>query len=285
MIGVYFESWACPWTDVAEKCRLAEIEKPIDTVMLSFVRPDCTYRKSQETWAGTGMDFSVEFKVVKKAIQILKQKGIKVLLAVGGATYQFDIYDHQNVAHLMMDLGVDGIDLDWEPARGIQDASQFEVIIEKTKPYCKDKLLSAAVFAYGVMQPQKGNPYMGVNTQGLLAKGYMLDFINVMAYDGGKNLDVSASYSSYKTIFSKPILMGFQVGKQGWGDAYLTLEDVVQTCSRLQPGDGCFVWAYFKEGTPNCKEVIQTASKTMGTAPSFYCPHCASILYICTSPK
>ena len=72
MIGVYFESWACPWTDKPEQCALALIEKPIEIVYLSFARPDCTYKKSQGTWEGTGLDFSPGFQVIRQAIQILK---------------------------------------------------------------------------------------------------------------------------------------------------------------------------------------------------------------------
>jgi chitinase len=273
MIGVYFETWACPWSGSGADSALAKVEAPIDTVILSFVHPNCTYKKGQRTWVGTGLNFSSEFHVIQQAIEILKKKGIKVLLGVGGATYQFDIYNPSNVAFLMQDLDADGIDLDWEPYKGIAEAHKFGPLIEQTKPFCKDKLLSAAVFAYGVLGPQNGNPYRGVNTAGLLSHGNMLDFINVMAYDGGKGLDVSVSYSSYQEIFSKPIMMGFQVGKQGWGDAYLTLADVTSLCKKLRPKDGCFVWAYFKDGNPNCRQVVTTAASLL--QPTFSCPNCS----------
>jgi hypothetical protein len=285
MIGVYFESWGCPWTDKPEECALAKIEKPIEVVYLSFVRPDCTYKKSQGTWYGTGLDFSVDFQVIRKAIQILKKKGIKVMLAVGGASYQFDVFNHKSVAELMYDLELDGMDLDWEPTLGIKDASKFGPLIAQAKQYCvSGQLLSAALFAYGAMEPVSGDIYRGVNLEGLLSHGHLLDMVNIMAYDGGKDLDVIASYNSVKQVFKKDVLVGFQVGKQGWGDAYLSIEDVKRVCTYIQPfGDGCFVWAYFKDGIPNCKEVLATASQILqptlqGTA--FDCPNCKKKLYV-----
>jgi chitinase len=280
MIGVYFESWADPW---GGESSLAKIEKPIDLVILSFVKPDCTYRKGSFGWGGTGLNFTNSFKVIQSAIQKLKSKGIKVLVGVGGATYQFQTYNVKNVADLMIDLGADGIDIDWEPSNpSVHVRSQFGVLIEQTRFYCKDKLVSAAVFAYGALDPTPSNPYQGLNLPGLLEKGHLLDFINVMAYDGGKGLDVKLAYDSYKTICSKPVLVGFQVGKQGWGDALLTLDDVTKTCQFIQPGDGCFVWAFFKneKESPNCKEVVTKAAQIL-QAPkqnTVYCPHCKSLL-------
>jgi chitinase len=282
MIGVYFESWACPWTDKAEDCALAKIDKPVDIVFLSFVRPDCTYKKSQGTWSGTGLDFSPDFQVIRKAIQILKSKGIKVLLAVGGASYGFDVFHHKSVAELMYDLELDGMDIDWEPVKGIADAAKFGPILEQAKQYCvSGQLLSAAVFGYGALSPREGDLYRGINLQGLMSHGHLLDLINIMAYDGGKEFNVIESYTSFQQ-FQKKILLGFQVGKQGWGDAYLSLEEVTRVCNYIAPfGDGCFVWAYFKDGDPNCKQVVELARTLLvKKKDSFDCPHCLNPIFI-----
>ncbi len=283
MIGVYFESWGCPWTDKPEQCALSQIEKPIDVVYLSFVKPDCTYKKSQGTWAGTGLDFSPDFQVIRRSIQILKSKGIKVMLAVGGASYSFDVYNHQSVAELMYDLELDGLDIDWEPIRGVKDADKFGPIIEQSKQYMvSGQLLSAALFAYGAMPPN-GDTYVGLNLPGLKSHGHLLDMVNIMAYDGGKDLDVIASYNSVKQVYKGNVLVGFQVGTQGWGDAYLSLEDVKKVCTYIRPfGDGCFVWAYFKDGNPNCSQVVDLAAYILQPEPkpSFGCPQCGTVLFV-----
>jgi chitinase len=263
MIGVYFESWWMPWVSQGNESTLSKVEKPTTTVFLSFVKPDCTYKKGSMKWEGTGLQFSCEFKVIKESIRILRLvKRIKVFLSVGGATYHnFDKYNIENIIHLMEDLHIDGLDLDWEPIQGAAASTQFGDLIKKTRQNLpKEKAFSAAVFALGVLPPISSNPYQGVNLLGLQEAGHLLDFINVMAYDGGKELNVIASYDSYKKIFKNPVHIGFQVGKQGWGDALLTLEQVKTVCKHIYPfGDGCFIWAYFKDGYPTTKLVMDTA--------------------------
>lgn len=291
MIGVYFESWGCPWTNLATTCALAKIEKPIDTVFLSFVRPTTSYKKGQLTFSNTGLDFSPEFAVIKTAITMLKQKGIKVLLAVGGATFSFDGYNASNCADLMNDLGCDGIDIDWEPAQGYAARNELGPIIQAYRSAIgTTKLLTLAGFSTGCFDPN-GDHYRGMNIEGLKSKGALLDWVNIMAYDAGKEFNVIQCYESFKKYFPKPVAVGFQVGKQGWGDALLTLADVEKVCRYIAvKDDGCFVWAYFKQGPPSATEVCQTAATLL--TPSrpplypppalnqFQCPQCKSKLTV-----
>lgn len=290
MIGVYFESWAQPWSNLASATALAKIDKPIDLVFLSFVKPFCVYKKGQCTFAGTGLDFSLEFLTVKTAISILKSKGIKVMLAVGGASYAFENYQPQACTDLMNDLGCDGIDIDWEPALGYADNAKLGPIIQATRQAIGTKLLSLAGFSTGCFDPN-GDTYRGMNIAGLKTHGQLLDFVNVMAYDAGKDFSVIQCYESFKKYFSKTINVGFQVGKQGWGDALLTIEDVEKVCRYIAvKGDGCFVWAYFKQGPPSATEVCQTAQRFLvPTLPPLYppspmnqfqCPQCKTKLTV-----
>jgi chitinase len=289
MIGVYFESWACPWTNLAASSALAKIDKPIDVIFLSFVKPNTTYKKGQLTFAGTGLDFSLDFNVVKMAISILKSKGIKVLLAVGGATYPFDNYQAQACADLMNDLGCDGLDIDWEPAQGYAARALLGPIIDGSrKAIGPSKLLSLAGFSTGCYDPN-GDTFRGMNIDGLKSHGYMLDFVNIMAYDAGSTFSVIQCYESFKKYFPRTINLGFQVGKQGWGDALLTIPDVEKACRYIAvKGDGCFVWAYFKTGPPSASEVCQVASTLLNALPlypptplnQFSCPNCKTKLTV-----
>lgn len=275
MIGVYFESWACPWTDSVEKCELAKIEN-VDKVFLSFCRPDCTYKKSQGTWSGTGLDFSVDFQIIRQSIQVLKSKGIKVYLSVGGASYSFDKYRVQNVAWLMYDLELDGLDLDWEPLNPVASQQQFIDIVNLSKPFCVTQELCAALFASGCLSPLQGDSYRGCMIKPLTAIGSKLDFINLMNYDAGKGWDYKAAYMSYKSNYNKPIYFGLEVGPQGWGDALLTLDDIKSAYQYLASTDGWFIWAYFKKGDPNTQQVIQYIKSLSQpiTPTSFSCPNC-----------
>ena len=285
MIGVYFESWACPWTSKPEDSALAKIAAPVDTVYISFAKPECTYVKGQFTFAGTGLDFSLTFSDVRKAIQILQAKKIKVLIAVGGATFPWDQYKPQGISDLVFDLGADGIDIDWEPQNGVTSAAQLPVIIQTTRSYNPTKLISMAGFSTGCFEPN-GDTYRGMNIAGLTQQGQNLDWVNIMAYDAGQGFDVIACYESYKKYFKKQVCVGFEVGPQGWGDALLSLDDVNKTCNYIKPkGDGCFVWAYFKSGNPSTKQVLDKAASILNTTQPVPkpiskcpCPNCGYIL-------
>lgn len=285
MIGVYFESWACPWTNKAEESMLAKITTPVQVVYISFARPDSTYIKGQYTFANTGLDFSLDFSVVKKAIEILQQKKIKVMIAVGGATFPWDTYRPQSISDLVFDLGADGLDIDWEPAKGFQSAAQLPVLIQTSRNYNPSKLISLAGFSTGCFEPN-GDTYRGMNISGLTQQGQNLDWVNIMAYDAGQGFDVIACYESYRKYFKKQLCVGFQVGQQGWGDAVLTMDDVIKICNYIKGNkDTCFVWAYFKSGNPTTKQVLDKASSILNTPTTkpiskCPCPNCGYILTV-----
>lgn len=53
--------------------------------------PTSTYKKGTLKFAGTGLDFAMDFTVVQQAIAIAKKSGTKVLLSVGGSSYQYQL--------------------------------------------------------------------------------------------------------------------------------------------------------------------------------------------------
>lgn len=283
MIGVYFESWACPWTDKLDQCALTKVEA--DKVFLCFCDPNCQYKKSSGVWDGTGMNFSIDFQIIRKSIQTLHSKGIKVYLSVGGATYGWSNYKPQNVIDFLNDLECDGIDIDFEPLNPVAGQNLLIDVIKKTKPLLGSKTLSVAGFAAGCLPPLDGDSYRGSMIQVLQQVGSQIDFINLMNYDAGKQWDYKNAYLSYKLYYSKPIYFGLEVGQQGWGDAYLTLDDVKVVNQYLSSTDGWFVWAYFKDGNPNFKQVsdyINSLSqpKPQPTTVQFTCPSCKTLLQV-----
>lgn len=256
MLGVYFESWACPWVDSVEKCALAQIEAPVTHVFLSFCKPDCAYVKSNGTYNGTGLDFSVDFQIIRQSIQVLKRKGIKVILSVGGASYtNWAQWSPLSIALLGYDLEVDGWDLDYEPTTTF-DADMLIRYIKIMKAYCvSGQTISIAGFAGGCFKPVE-QPYRGTLIPVLEECKEILDFVNIMNYDAGSGWDYKKAYDSYKP-YCKMISWGLQVGKQGWGDALLTEQQVLEWKAYKRPEDGFFIWAYFKEGAPNCQQVLK----------------------------
>ena len=272
-ICVYYDSWAANWTDDPYALDLANISKDVTIVNLAFANPKGTYKKGSFTFANTGLDFSVSFNTVKGAIQILRKRGVKVLLSVGGHTYPYNISapyaNYNDMKNLLDDLGCDGLDIDWEPSNGIEVDWKFGEIIQTWKDIGIG-YLTAACTGTGVYKPTgNGDGYQGMCIKGIVAKGHLLDAINIMAYDAGPitSFDPLISYTSYRTIYKGALLLGFELGPQAWGGYITTLDDVKKACNWVQKDrlagnqGGIFIWCFHKNpaGSPDLNMTITTA--------------------------
>jgi len=149
-LGAYFCSWSSNWSATASSSDLCNIDPNINIVYLSFVTPACSYEKNSKKWIGTGLDFSSEFQIIKEAIEKLKERGVIVMLSVGGATFTFDVFNPVNISNLVIDLGCDGVDLDWEDVQGFTASSKLGKIIQDMKEHLpNESLLSLAAFSTG----------------------------------------------------------------------------------------------------------------------------------------
>ncbi len=143
LIG-YFPSWSDPYyyyagysgtpmTDaqLVAASKLAGISQtPYTDICIAFAQPNFSWSGlAANTWSGTGIQFSSAPADVAQAVRILHQKGQRVLLSVGGATYNSwnglaseagkapgsstaPIRDA--LARIMVDLKLDGLDVDYE---------------------------------------------------------------------------------------------------------------------------------------------------------------------------
>jgi hypothetical protein len=266
LIGVYYESWSEKWTDSASKSGLSRIEKPINIVYLSFAQPDCKYVSGQKSFSGTGLSFSYDWKVLVESIAVLKAKGITVMLSVGGGSYWSGAkpFNDVNCVALMNDLGCDGIDIDWE-GHASRDYELTECI-KKLKPLMGSKKISFAGFSTGAYG-KDGDTYKGSAIDAMTKQGSNVDWINIMAYDAGKKFDPLGAFAAYNVYYKGPLLLGFQVGKQGWGDDLITLDEVEKNCAVVKAQgvkNGIMVWSYQKSNdglTPTTKEVVSKAAE------------------------
>ena len=275
-LGCYWQTWSGAWSSSSSTMDLAQISSPINVVFLSFAQPNCTYVSGSNTWSGTGLNFSSDFSVVKGAIQILQQRGVVVILSCGGATYSWDTYNVAGLAALVADLGVNGIDLDWEPAGGTSASGQLGPIISALRTGLPNSLLSLAGFsvgaygqgAYANATPASGNT--GMCIPGLVSNGSQLDFICLMSYDASPAYDATVGFASYRSYFSGPILIGSELSQESWGGHVITLEEVTSYAKFVQKdskSNGLFVWSYQKvpaPGTPSCMDIINTAASIFG---------------------
>jgi chitinase len=273
--GAYFQSWSSPWTSNAQTMDLANIKAPINVIFLSFVKPACSYTKGSMTFAGTGLDFSSDFAVVKAAIGILKSKGVIVMLSVGGATYHFDAsFNPRAIIDFANDLGVDGIDIDWEPTGGASEAGALGGIINQFKTLYPSGLLSMAAFsvgAYGQGAFAKSQPtgqYTAMCIPGLVSNGHQLDFIALMTYDAGNSFDPTEAFKAYRSYYKGPMLIGAEIPPEAWGGHVITLDKVKAYANFVKTdpntSNGLFVWSYQKAGQPTCNDIIATAASVLG---------------------
>ncbi len=267
-VEVYWQTWSSRWCSKPEDMDLVrELDPRIKTVYLAFSTATHSYSRGRKSLDSTGLQFSQDFSVVVGAIAILKARGVRVMLSVGGGSYPFSIDTVKPACcvALAQDLGADGIDVDWEPANPATDAWQFGPIISAfRKEIWPGARLSAAVWSIGAEDPAAGG-YSGMNRAGLRSNGRDLDWINIMAYDAGKSYDPIKACRKYREVYAGPMHLGFEIGKQGWGDALLSLDDVIRGVawiSQESPDNRVFVWAYQKEnyGTPGVKDILEIAA-------------------------
>ena len=117
MLAGYHESWAEPRVAAPEATRLARLPGWLDLVFLAFARPDARYRGDFDL-RGTGLGFPFDGRFAREAVRALRWRhpGVKLLLSVGGATYaDWSALEAGALARLVVDLELDGLDVDFEP--------------------------------------------------------------------------------------------------------------------------------------------------------------------------
>lgn len=288
-VGVYFESWFMPYSETHAN-DLTNLQKEINTVYLAFVDPKLKYTKGQKSFENTGLNFASSFSVIKASIILLQMRGVKVFLALGGGSYwsQKTTVNYQAVVDLCDDLNCDGIDIDWEVGLS-DDTSPVEVITKLNG--LTPKLISFTCFSTGAYPPNENDKFSGMNIKALKECKNIIDQVNVMAYDGGKTYSPLAAIKSYRTLYPGIINIGFEIGKQGWGDALLYKPELFTNATEVAKDklSGCFFWAYYSkpfESSITRQDAVVTAStifktptptKPVYTTPSsvfIECPFC-----------
>lgn len=117
----YFPSWSETYPS-GGSTRLRNVPEEVTHIFLSFVKPNMRYTKGSMDIKQVGIEVPYDGVTLKETVDILKGKGIKVILSIGGETYwgtdeAYNI-NHQQIADFVRDFGFDGIDWDYEPNGG-----------------------------------------------------------------------------------------------------------------------------------------------------------------------
>ncbi len=230
----YFPSWSETWVSKpTDGSKLRNIPKHVTHVFLAFAKPNLRYVKGSFDITKTGIQTPYKGKILKESIAYLKARGTKVVLSIGGETYWNDAksYDinYQQIKDLVDDLGLEGIDWDFEPAGSfatIGNAENVQRFIsffkESRKVMPKGKYLlacapagvgvlgglnnddSASPFSYAKRNKVTGEsdtnlykstvPNKAISLFGFATTGHMIPVLKAV----GKDIDLIA-YQGYNT--------------------------------------------------------------------------------------
>lgn len=120
IILAYFPSWSENYANTGQNSKLRQIPSYINHIFLAFAKPDLVYEKSSYDLTGTGIQVPYDGCALKESISALNDKGIKVILSLGGETYWHNSAVYENIKYhqikdLVDDFGFSGIDWDYEP--------------------------------------------------------------------------------------------------------------------------------------------------------------------------
>lgn len=249
---VYYESWSADTT----ANDIIELPEFVTHLMLSFVKPDAVYQGNLDL-STTGLNLPYSGHTLKEAVKTAKQKNpsLRVLLAVGGATYHhWESLNAGALAQLVVDLELDGLDIDYEAPE--PNADLVNAVTEKLRNALPDnKELTMAVMhvcAYGrdewVQSQPTGSIWTGFLHEILPALNNV-NMINVMSYDAGSSYDVIEAYEAFSFYYNGIIAMGMQVPPEAWGEHIWTVNKVEVVAEQLLKTkiDGFMLWSMHKD--------------------------------------
>jgi hypothetical protein len=248
----YYPSWLAATTQ-----NLDATSDAYTHVVIAFAKPDFAWDGT--SWAGTGLQFAASPDDVRQQIQALHARGLRVLLAVGGAKYL-------NWAPLaaeagkpgaitaalstfVSEMGFDGLDVDYEtegadPAQISEYAATITVLRHAAGP---DKTLALAAWSTGadctsatgtevcggkvsVWPGRSGRERLVFRDTALFKQ---INMISVMSYDAGtETFDAVRAWSLYRDLVPANITVniGFEIAPEGWGGARLVAGDADAMC-------------------------------------------------------
>ena len=268
---VYYPSWSDNWFDATGKTmnqvfqasNFARIPANYTHVVAAFAQPNFSWGgMAANNWSGTGINFNGRPSDIKAAIDVLHARNIKVILAVGGATYNswgtLSAEGHAGsgptitaLANIMKDVGFDGLDVDFEIEGLDAYAGAVKAMRKAVDLAGGGRILSVAGWSTGAdctgatqNDPQcagVGVSYWGgkaglerqlVNTYRELKTAFNL--VNIMTYDARyEHYDGVTAWKQYRQLFpsSTIVSIGFETAPEGWSGAQLVVNSADAQCT------------------------------------------------------
>ncbi|ARN22776.1 carbohydrate-binding protein [Piscinibacter gummiphilus] len=271
----YYPTWSDNWFDATGKSsnevyrasKFARIPGTYTHVMVAFADPNFSWAGlSANTFSGTGINFNATPKDIKAAIDVLHQRNIKVILAVGGATYgnwgplaaegqRGSGTITSALARFIGEMGIDGLDVDYEVDGDVDRyANGIKALRAAVDQAGGGRVLTLAGWSTGADCTAQTSTdascagrlsYWGGNAgreRAVVLKypavANMLDMVNVMSYDARyEHYDGVVAYNDYRNLFPARTIVsiGLESAPEGWAGANLVVNDADAQCegSRL----------------------------------------------------
>jgi chitinase len=291
----YYASWnARADTSSASDEVLSDLPPEIGIVALAFARPDMTFLG--ESLSGSGLEMPYKTTVLITSIQKLRRRNphVKILVSIGGESYTaWQRLDAKAIAGFVKTLGLDGIDIDFEPlspnchAVGARITCDTDPLLTRVVASLRAALprplvLSLSVVnvgAYGEKAWRNSKP-VGSESYGLdLAVlrdpsfAAQIDLISIMAYDAGPSYRPDEALAAIRSYFEGPILVGFTPPPEAWGGhRYSTREvDTVLRNALNHGGAGAMLFSIGKPAPQNPSLESPDAARLIDTISSVIC--------------
>ena len=167
IVLAYFPSWSENWVTSGQGSQLRDIPPFVNHIFLGFGKPNLRYEKGSYDISETGIEVPYDGCALKESVTALRNKGINVILSLGGETYWRDSssynIDYQQIKNLVDDMGFAGIDWDFEPDGSFQqigntlNINRFITFIEESRklmPKEQGYLLACAPAGVGALGGQ-----------------------------------------------------------------------------------------------------------------------------------
>ncbi|MEP7123395.1 MAG: carbohydrate-binding protein [Byssovorax sp.] len=266
----YYQTWSDGWKANGADTVLAKLPSYVNVVNISFAQPNMNYAAGSLSLGGTGVGVPYDGPTLKVAIAALHQKnpGTRVMLSVGGATFpSFSSFNAGGIAAFVKDFGLDGVDIDYEPANPActngggtvscpSDAEYVSVVKSMRAALPSPYWISIAAWSVGAYgegawaNAPPSSAFAGISLAVLKQASSSLDLVNVMSYDASPAFDPVQALHAYQHYFTGRIAMGIEVPPEAWGGHIETVGEI-DTLANAVNGSGAaglMLWSIQKPG-------------------------------------
>ncbi|AUC75895.1 T9SS type A sorting domain-containing protein [Olleya sp. Bg11-27] len=201
----YFPSWSENWVSANQNSKLREVPEFVNYIFLSFGKPNLEYVSGSYDISETGIQVPYDGCTLKESVSVLNDKGIKVILSIGGESYWGtpDAYNinYQQIKDLVDDMGFVGIDWDFEPNGSFTNIGSPENIQHFIDFFNNSRALMPSSEGYILACAPSGVGALGGQVNNDINSPYSFDNRNTLTGETDANLYNGAASTNGINLF------------------------------------------------------------------------------------